>query len=166
MNWDLVEPQFYGLLLFMILALASLCVTILGVFWIVWQINRSRVTALDAKILSIADGSASRHVGPLESQLDRLKQTTEYQHRETMTLLGELEKRLPNRDVVNGYDARIKALEAKVQDQKEELTDLFQRMRKVEISCSRGHQPAPHQPAQTLDDTSIPEYIAQPPRAR
>lgn len=163
MNWDLVEPQFYGLLLFMILAFASLCVTVLGVFWIVWQINRSRAATLEARILAIANTEATRIIGPLEGQLDRLKQSTEYQHRETMTLLSELEKRLPNRESVSSHDARIKALEGKIQDQKEEITDLFQRMRKVELSCSRGHQPAPHQ-AQTLDDTSIPDYIPQPPK--
>lgn len=134
MNWSLVPPQMVGFLLFLILGAGALLAFGLGIIWILYQLNKSRNSDLDAQIRRVA-GEDTR---ALEQKLATLQTAQENQHRETMTLLGEMEKRLPTRDSVSEHDSRIGRLESKVSDQKAQIDTLFDRLRKMELRCA-GH---------------------------
>lgn len=134
MNWSLVPPQMIGFLLFLILGAGVLFAFLLGILWILYQFNKSRTADLEAQMRRIA-GDENR---ALEQKLVSLQNNQESQHRETMTLLGELEKRLPTRDSVSEHDARIGRLESKVSDRGAQIDALFERVRKIELRCA-GH---------------------------
>lgn len=134
MNWSLVPPQMVGFLLFLILGAGALLSFGLGIFWVLYQLNKSRTADLDAKIRDVA----GKETKALEQKLVTLQSNQEAQHRETMTLLGEMEKRLPTRDSVSEHDNRIGRLESKTSDQKAQIDTLFERIRKIELRCA-GH---------------------------
>lgn len=102
MNWSLVPPQMVGFLLFLILGAGSLLAFGLGIFWVLYQLNKSRNADLDNQIRRVAQDENRS----LEQRLTALQTTQEAPHRETMTLLGEMEKRLPTRDSVSEHDSR------------------------------------------------------------
>ncbi len=134
MNWSLVPPQMIGFLLFLILGAGVLFAFLLGILWILYQFNKSRTADLEAQMRRIA-GDENR---TLEQKLVSLQNNQESQHRETMTLLGELEKRLPTRDSVSDHDNRIGRLESKLSDKSAQIDALFERVRRIELRCA-GH---------------------------
>lgn len=134
MNWSLVPPQMVGFLLFLILGAGALLSFGLGIFWVLYQLNKSRNADLDAQIRRVA----GEETKALEQKLVSLQNNQEAQHRETMTLLGEMEKRLPTRDSVSEHDARIGRLESKLSDKSAQIDALFERVRRIELRCA-GH---------------------------
>jgi predicted RNase H-like nuclease (RuvC/YqgF family) len=121
-----------GFLLFILLGAGALFAFGLGIFWVLYQLNKSRNADLDAQIRRVAQDENK----PLEQRLASLQSAQEAQHRETMTLLGEMEKRLPTRDSVSEHDSRIGRLESKASDQRAQIDALFERVRKIELRCA------------------------------
>ena len=167
MNWGQLDPRFYGLLLFLLFLAAAFAVGLLGVLWTLYQFNKARTADLDLRIQAKATACVKAEIAPVEArfqpielQLQRIQQDTEFAHRETMTLLSELEKRLPKAEAVASHDSRIGRLESRSSDQAEEIEDLFRRMRKLEIAHAREHG------ATTDDETELATTEPIPPRAR
>lgn len=134
MNWSLVPPQMVGFLLFLVLAALALIPGGLGIFWLLYQINKSRTADLNEQIRQVARNEN----GSLERQIADLKSEQGAQHREMMTRLDEMEKRLPTKDAVSNHNERIGKLESKWSDQHAQIEALFERVRKIEIRCA-GH---------------------------
>lgn len=135
MNWNLVTPQFYGFLLFLIFALLALGVTALGVVWTIYQFATKRSADLDARIKA----AARAEMVTFESRLDVITANSDSQHRETMTILRELEKRLPSAECVTDQGARISSLEARGIYLDAQAEVLFRRVRRIEIELARTH---------------------------
>lgn len=141
MNWGLVQPQMVGFLLFLVLGALALIPGGLGIFWLLYQINKSRTADLNEQIRQVARNEN----GSLERQIAELKSEQGAQHKEMMTRLDEMEKRLPTKDAVSNHNERIGKLESKWSDQHAQIEELFDRVRKVELRCA-GHR---------ADDTEI-----------
>lgn len=132
MNWSLVPPQMVGFLLFLVLAGMALIPGGLGIFWLLYQINKSRTADLNEQIRQVARNEN----GSLERQIADLKLEQGAQHKEMMTRLDEMEKRLPTKDAVSNHNERIGRLESKLSDQHAQIEELFERVRKAEIRCA------------------------------
>lgn len=134
MNWGLVPPQMAGLLLFLLLAVLSLIPVGLGVFWILYQINKSRNSDLDEQIRRVAQAENRT----LDQRLTSLQNAQDSQHRETMSMLEAMEKRLPTRDNVSAHDNKLGQLELRVSTLEKQVDAAFDLVRKQEMQCVRN----------------------------
>lgn len=156
MNWNLVGPQMYGFLLFLILALCALGVTSLGVLWTLYQFSTRRSADLDNRIKT----AAKAEMATFDAKLITLTQSTESQHRETMTMLQEMEKRLPKAEVVVDHGAKIQALEARAAYLDAQNVILFRRTRRLELAFARSGE------IELGDETTIASQENPPPTPR
>lgn len=159
MNWSLLTQQFYGFFIFLIITALVFLSGAVGVLVALYQWNRTRTADLDKKIETTAAACVKTHLAPVESTLQKLEQNMDFQHRETMTLLDALERRLPKADAVHDHDNRIGKLESRLSDQRSEVDELFRRMRRIELVYAREHGSSSGE-----EETGLPATIPEPPR--
>lgn len=155
-NWNLVPSQFYGLILFLILGIGAFLLAVLAAAWTLYQINRSRNQDLDERIKA----AAKLEISAVEAQLNSLKQGTESHHREQMTFLTELEKRLPKAESVHDHTARLDILERAEGFTNTQIELLFRRTRRLELAFARQSG------IEFEDDTTLTNHEPPPPRSR
>lgn len=156
MNWSLVSPQMYGFLLFLILALCALGVTALGVLWTLYQFSTRRSADLDNKIKA----AAKAEMAGFEAKLTSIAQSTESQHRETMTVLTEMEKRLPKAECVTDQGSKIAVLEGRAAYLDAQSDVLFTRVRRLEIAFARSSG------IEFDEETTLASHEPHPPHSR
>lgn len=151
MNWSLLTPQFYGFFIFLIVACLTFIAGLIGVLFALWQWLRMHNADLDKRIAT----AASAHVSPVEAALQKLEQTMNSQHRETLALLDSL----PKADTVHAHDTRLSTLEVRTCDMRSEIDEIFRRMRRMELIYAREHGSSSGD-----EHTDLPSAIPEPPR--